>query len=92
LNKEELPQQWEESIIVLIYRNSDISDCSNYRGISVLPATYKILSDILASSLSPYVDDIIGDVHCGFRRNKSTIDQIFCICQIVEKKNVSLMG
>ncbi|KAJ4440904.1 hypothetical protein ANN_10751 [Periplaneta americana] len=36
--------------------------------------------------LTPYVDEIIGDHHCGFRRNRSTIDQIFCIRQIMEKK------
>ncbi|KAJ4439173.1 hypothetical protein ANN_15132 [Periplaneta americana] len=27
-----------------------------------------------------------GDHQCGFRRNRSTIDQIFCIRQIMEKK------
>ncbi|KAJ4431758.1 hypothetical protein ANN_20363 [Periplaneta americana] len=36
--------------------------------------------------LTPYVDEIIGDHQCGFRRNRSTIDQIFCIRQIMEKK------
>jgi hypothetical protein len=28
----------------------------------------------------------IGDHHCGFRRNRSTTDRIFCIRQILEKK------
>ena len=27
-----------------------------------------------------------GDHQCGFRRNRLTIDHIFCICQILEKK------
>ncbi|KAJ4431566.1 hypothetical protein ANN_20165 [Periplaneta americana] len=39
-----------------------------------------------AIRLAPYVDEIIGDHQCGFRRNRSTIDQIFCIRQIMEKK------
>jgi hypothetical protein len=30
--------------------------------------------------------EIIGDQQCGFRRNRSTIDQILCIHQILEKK------
>jgi hypothetical protein len=48
-NKQELPQQWKESIIVPIYKRGDKSDCSYYRGISMLPIIYKILSDILVS-------------------------------------------
>jgi hypothetical protein len=34
---------------------------------------------IIPSRLSPYIDEIIGDHQCGFRRNRSTTDQTFCI-------------
>jgi len=51
-----------------------------------LPTTYKILSNILLSRLIPYVNEIIGDHQCGFQRNRSTTDHIFCIHQILEKK------
>jgi hypothetical protein len=50
---------------------------------------YHILKDLLAVSmlwLCPYVDEIIGDHQCGFRRNRSTTDQIFCIRQVLEKE------
>jgi len=62
------------------------TDCNNYRGISILPTTYKNLSNILLSRLIPYAKEIIGDHQCGFRRNRSTLDHIFCIRQITEKK------
>ena len=51
-----------------------------------MPTTYKILCNILLSRLIPYAKEIIGDHQCGFRRNRSTIDHIFCIRQILEKK------
>jgi hypothetical protein len=44
------------------------------------------LSNILLSRLGPYIDEIVGDYECGFQRNRSTTDQIFCIRQILEKK------
>jgi len=84
--KEKLPEDWKEPIIVPIYKKGDKTDYNNYRGISLLPSTYKILSNILLSRLIPYVKEIFGDYQCGFRRNRSTIDQIFCIHKIFEKK------
>jgi hypothetical protein len=76
-SKEELPQQWKESITLPIYKKGDKTDCNNYRGISLLSTAYKILSNILLARLTPYVNEIIGDHQCGFRRNRSTMDQIF---------------
>jgi hypothetical protein len=64
-NKEELPDQWKESIIVPIYKEGDRTDCSNYLGITLLSTSYKISSNILLSRLTPYVDEILGD-QCGF--------------------------
>jgi hypothetical protein len=80
-NKEELPHQW-----IPIHEKGDKTDCSNYQGISLLSTSYKILPNILLSGLIPYADEIIWDNQCGFRRNRSTTDQIFYIHQILEKK------
>jgi len=85
-NKEELPEEWKELIILHIYKKGVKTDCSNYRGISPLPTMYKILSNILLSRLTPYAEEIIVDHPCGFRRNRSTTHHIFCSCQILEKK------
>ena len=80
------PEEWKESITVPIHKNGDETDCNNYKGISLLPTTYKILSNILLSRLIRYAKEIIGDYQCDFRRNRLTIDHIYCIRQILEKK------
>jgi hypothetical protein len=86
LNKEELPHQSKESIVVPIDKKGDKTDCSNYRGISLLSTSYKILSNILLARLTPYADEIVRDHQCVFRRNRSTTDHIFYIRQILDKK------
>jgi hypothetical protein len=45
-----------------------------------------LLSNILLSRLIPCAEEIIGDHKCGFQRNRSTTDHIFCIRQILEKR------
>jgi hypothetical protein len=35
-NKEELPDQWKDSIIVPIHKKDDETECSNCHGMSVL--------------------------------------------------------
>jgi hypothetical protein len=54
---------------------------------SLISTSYKNISNILLSRLSPIIiNGIIGDHQCGFRCNRSTTGHIFCIRQILEKK------
>jgi hypothetical protein len=46
-----------------------------------------MLTIIPLARLTPCVNEIIEDHQCRFRRNRSTMDQIFYIRQIVEKKS-----
>ena len=85
-NKEELPDEWKESIIVLIYKKGDKTDRNNYRSVSLLSTTYKVLSNILLSRLTPYAEGIIGYFQCEFQRKRSATRHILCIRQILEKK------
>jgi hypothetical protein len=81
-----VPERYKQLIIVPIYKKGDKTDFRNYRDISHLSTTYKILSNILLARLTQYAEEVTGDLKCGFQRNRSTIDQVFCICQILEKK------
>jgi len=50
----------EGSLLLYTFVKMVIKLTSNYGGISLLPTTYKIVSNII-SRLTPYVDEIIGD-------------------------------
>ena len=89
-NKKELSEEWKESIVVPIYKKGDKTDCNNYRGISLLPTTYKILSNILLSSLTPYAEEIIGNQKCGFRRNSQLLIR-YCAFVKYLRKNGNTM-
>jgi hypothetical protein len=67
-NKEELPEQWKASAVVLIYKNGNKADCNNYQGISLLSTTHKVLPSICLSRLTPYIDEVTGDHQCVFQR------------------------
>ena len=81
-NKEGLPGEWKESIIVRIHKKGDKTDCNNYKGISLLPTTYKILSNILLSRLSPYMQRKLLRI---INVNSEAIDQLLIIYSVFVK-------
>jgi hypothetical protein len=42
-NKEELPEQWKQSIIVPVYKRDEKTAFSHHRGISVLSAVKNVI-------------------------------------------------
>lgn len=83
---ERMPKEWSEATVVPLYKNKgDKADCRNYRGISLLNTSYKILSIAIYNRLLPYVECKLGDYQGGFRPNRSTIDQIFSLRLMCEK-------
>ncbi|GFT66124.1 reverse transcriptase domain-containing protein [Trichonephila clavipes] len=51
----------------------------------LLNTAYKIFSNLLFARLQPYTDKVIGNYQCGFRPQRSTIDQNHKLRQILEK-------
>jgi len=83
---EQLPEEWNKAIIVPLHKKGDKLNCNNYREISLLNTAYKVFSKVLLGRLQPFTDECIGEYQCGFRKGKSTINQLSVIGQIIEKK------
>ena len=65
-NKEELPLEWKESIVIPILKEGDKTDSSNYGSISLLSTMYKCLSDILLSRLTLMQRKLLGIINVDF--------------------------
>jgi sorting nexin-29 len=80
-----MPQEWSTALICPIHKKGNKLECSNYRGISLPIVTYKIFTNVLARSMEPYVEEILGGYQSGFRRGRSTTEQIFSLRIILKK-------
>ena len=83
--EESLSTEWTEGIICPIYRKGDRMICSSYRPITLLNVAYKMFTTLINNRLSSIVESKSEDCQMGFRLNRSTIDNIFIVRQIIEK-------
>jgi hypothetical protein len=83
--EEQLPSQRYEGIICPVYKKGDRLNCKNYRPITLLNVSYKIFAIILNQRLADIVEPKLGDYQSRFRPNRSKIDNIFILRQIIEK-------
>lgn len=80
-----IPEEWQTAIVVPIFKKGDRKDCSNYRGISLLNTGYKVYSKIITKRLNVIADTMLMEEQNGFRSNRSCIDSVFSLSQIIEK-------
>jgi len=66
------PNFWNKVSIVSVPKKGDLSDCNNYRGISLINNIIKILSKIVATRILTYCNDnnIIRPEQYGFRNKE----------------------
>ena len=81
-----IPQDFKGARIVTVYKNKgNKSNCSNYRGISMLSATGKLFARVVLKKLQVLVDEVCPESQSGFRRDRSTIDMLFTLSLLKEK-------
>ena len=87
-NTKEWPIQWTRSLVIPIPKG-DSRKCSNYRNISFINHASNILLKILLNRLNQQAEKIISEEQAGFRKGRSTVEQI-TNCRIIMKKNIEI--
>lgn len=75
-----------KKVIINIHKQGDKIKCSNYKGISLLCSGYKIYASIVKKKLQPIAERILHEEQCDFRTGRSTIDAVFTIKKIIERR------
>ncbi|XP_073670211.1 uncharacterized protein [Paramisgurnus dabryanus] len=81
----QIPTDWSEAIIVKIPKKGTLSNCNNWRGITLLSIPSKILAKIIIQRLSDAVDQHLRKEQAGFRKGRGCTDQIFVLRNIIEQ-------
>ena len=68
------PSSWKSSKTIPILKKGDPTQTSNYRPVSCLPASSKVLESVVLAQLSSYFEenDLLPLQQHGFRANRST--------------------
>jgi len=86
INKQEVPEEWKESHLTTIFKKGDRNKCDNYRGIAVTNTVSRVYGKILKMKIEKEYQNNEAEEQAGFRSGRSTIDHLFTITQIIEKK------
>ena len=82
---QEWPQGWKRSVFILIPKNDNAKECSNYHTITLISHASKVMLNILQTRIQQYVNHELPDVQAGFRKGRGIGDQIAKIHWIIEK-------
>ncbi|OAX31052.1 hypothetical protein K503DRAFT_806411 [Rhizopogon vinicolor AM-OR11-026] len=84
---EVIPALWNEVYIVSLLKSGDPELLTNYRGISLISVSLKILSGIMVDHLGKAVDNhgLLPIAQSGFRKREEAIAQFLVMAEVVRR-------
>ena len=81
----EWPTPWTQSLIITLPKKGNLQLCHNYRTISLISHSSKVMLKVILNRLKPQAEEIIAEEQAGFRAGRSTTEQIFNLRILCEK-------
>ena len=85
LSKSEFPSEWKNATIIPLFKGGNKKLVSNYRPVSLLPLTGKLLEKIAHRGISNFIENnnLLSDNQSGFRKNYSTTKSIVDLNDVI---------
>ena len=81
----EWPTPWTQSLVITLPKKGKLQQCQNYRTISLISHTSKVMLKVILKRLKPQAEKINAEEQAGFRAGRSTTEQIFDLRILCEK-------
>ena len=82
---EEIPEDWIKGLIVKPPKRGNLTDCDNWRGITLIPVIMKIFGSAIINRIGVCVDNKLRNKQAGYRQDRNTTEQIFVLRNIIEQ-------
>jgi hypothetical protein len=83
--QEKIPQERKCGQILRIPKKWDRTECSNWRGISLLSIPGKVFTRVILNRAEAVIESHLRREQAGFRKNRSCIDHINTLHLILEQ-------
>ena len=81
----EWPTTWLQSLIITLPKQGNLQLCQNYRTVSLISHSSKVMLKVILNRLKPQAEEIIAKEQAGFKAGRSTTEQIFNLRILCEK-------
>ena len=83
--EEKIPNDWKDGHLIKLPKKGDLSNCCNYRGITLLSIPGKVFNRILLERMKDTLDGALRENQACFCKNRSCVDQIAALRIVVEQ-------
>lgn len=86
--EQKVPTEWSEIVITPIYKKGNNAEPSNYRPISLVNTSLKLLTILLTNRLNAWCDknEIISDYQAAYRKGTGCEEHIFILNAAIQKQ------
>jgi hypothetical protein len=82
-----MPEDWRKGILIKIPKKGNLSECNNWRGITLLSIPSKIMTIVMLNRIQEKCDQRLKKEQARFRKNRSCVDLINTLRIIIEQSN-----